>query len=149
MKRIRAVEEWCLGCKLCEVHCRTAHSKSKDIVKCYKKEAPSPARVVVEDGGDYNFALNCRHCKDAKCVKSCITGAMYRDPETGYIVNNPDKCIGCWTCVLACPYGAIMRDTSNKKIVAKCDMCAEVGTPACVANCPNQALILIEEEEEE
>lgn len=150
MKRIRAVEEWCLGCKLCEVHCVTAHSKSKDIVKSHMKENPKPvARLVVENGCGFNFALNCRHCTDAKCVKSCITGAMYRDPETGYIVNNPEKCIGCWTCVLACPFGAIMRDTSDKKVVAKCDLCAEVGTPACVANCPNRALIMVEEDDEQ
>lgn len=146
MKKIRAVEEWCLGCKLCEVSCRTSHSKSKDIIKCHKKEKHTPtSRIFVESGKDFNFAVNCRHCKEAMCVKSCITGAMYKDPETGYVLNDPTKCIGCWTCILACPFGAIARDISDKKVVAKCDLCAEVGQPACVENCPNRALILVDD----
>ncbi len=44
---------------------------------------------------------------------------------------------------MVCPYGAIKMDRQNK-VVAKCDFCIEQKEPACVANCPNQALILKE-----
>ncbi len=64
---------------------------------------------------------------------------MKEDPETGLVVHNKDKCMGCWTCVMVCPYGAIKIDKEGH-IVAKCDQCTELETPACVANCPNGAL---------
>jgi carbon-monoxide dehydrogenase iron sulfur subunit len=40
---------------------------------------------------------------------------------------------------MVCPYGAIKMDKENK-VIAKCDLCQDQKEPACVANCPNQAL---------
>jgi len=77
------------------------------------------------------------------CVYSCLTGASYKDPISGKVSVDPEKCIGCWTCVVACPNGALTRDISNH-VVVKCDLCPEEEVPACVANCPNEALILDE-----
>jgi carbon-monoxide dehydrogenase iron sulfur subunit len=82
------------------------------------------------------------------CVYSCLTGASYKDPETGQVCVDPEKCIGCWTCVVACPNGALVRDLKSH-VVAKCDLCPDEEIPACVANCPNEALVLIRDDEEE
>ena len=144
-KRIYAREEVCIGCKLCEVHCITAHSQYKDdIVKAYKLSPVRPkSGIIVEEQKPISFGLQCRHCEDPKCVKSCITGAMTKDPETGIVTNDKERCIGCWTCILACPYGAIVRDYDEKKVASKCDFCVGTGCePACVKNCPNQALYI-------
>jgi len=73
---------------------------------------------------------------------------MHRDAETGMVVVDEDKCMGCWTCMVACPNGALTRDLDNR-IVAKCDLCIGSEVPACVANCPNEALKLVEEEASE
>lgn len=143
LRRIQAKKEYCIGCRLCEIHCVAAHSVSKDIVKAYKVEGKSLPRVRVEESGALSFAVQCRHCEEPLCVFSCITGAMYVS-EDGSIVNNPDKCVGCLTCILVCPYGAISRDESGKKIVSKCDLCADREIPACVENCPNEALIYVD-----
>ncbi|MHB1416872.1 MAG: 4Fe-4S dicluster domain-containing protein, partial [Chloroflexota bacterium] len=45
------------------------------------------------------------------------------------------------TCLLFCPNGAITKDVAAGKVVAKCDLCGGEGEPACVANCPNEALV--------
>jgi carbon-monoxide dehydrogenase iron sulfur subunit len=142
VKKVYALEEYCVGCKLCEVHCVVAHSKSKDIIKAYKKETPRPLpRVIVEEDMPVSFALQCRHCEDAPCTKACITGAMHRDEETGVVTNREERCVGCWTCILVCPYGAIVRNEEGKKVATKCDLCSQSGDiPACVKNCPNEAL---------
>jgi carbon-monoxide dehydrogenase iron sulfur subunit len=72
---------------------------------------------------------------------------MRRDPATGIVTVDADRCIGCWTCIIACPYGALTRDT-NSKTVAKCDLCPGREIPVCVANCPNEALVLSVEGED-
>jgi carbon-monoxide dehydrogenase iron sulfur subunit len=54
-----------------------------------------------------------------------------------------EKCVGCWTCIVACPYRALSRDL-NSKTVVKCDLCPGREIPACVVNCPNEALVYVE-----
>ncbi len=148
MKRIYVREEVCMGCGLCRVHCQTEHSQSKDIYKAFKREMPLPQpRLCVERRGDVCFAVQCRHCDEPWCVYSCLTGAMRKDPVTGIVTSDPEKCIGCWTCLIACPNGALIKDRSNK-IVAKCDFCPGQDTPVCVVNCPNEALVLAETDDE-
>jgi carbon-monoxide dehydrogenase iron sulfur subunit len=150
MKKIYALESKCLGCGLCEVYCKTAHSKSKDIVKANKNENITSAIVIEEilapKAVNY-FALQCRHCSDAKCVKACIAGAMYKD-ENGVVRNTKEKCVGCLSCVLVCPFGAV-RKSKEGKTVSKCDLCLDFGQPNCVGHCPNDAIKLLDEKEAE
>jgi carbon-monoxide dehydrogenase iron sulfur subunit len=136
-------EEVCIGCRLCEVHCLVQHSQSKDLIHAYKREQPKAIpRVRVEEQGPLSFAVQCFHCEEPLCAYSCLTGAL-RKMEDGTVLLDEDKCIGCWTCVMACPYGAITMDTVHK-VAVKCDLCPGRDVPACVENCPNQALILVE-----
>lgn len=152
MKRVYAREEVCVGCKLCEVYCATAHSEYPlDIVKAFLKQKIKPIpRILVEDNLQISFALQCRHCDEAPCAKACISGAMQKDPVTGIVSNDESRCVGCWTCVLACPFGAIRRDDHGHKVASKCDLCSSgandsdaatsANIPICVQNCPNRAL---------
>ena len=148
MKKVYVVkEDVCIGCRLCEVHCLVQHSKSKNIIKAFKRETPRPlARIRVEEEGPSSFAVQCRHCKKPMCVYSCLTGAMQKDPVTGVVKHDPERCVGCWTCIMACPFGAITRDMGGERnIVAKCDLCPGREVPACVENCPNEALVYKED----
>lgn len=131
-----------MGCGLCEVFCTVEHSKSKDIIKAYKREYPRPlSRVRVEEVKPISFAIQCQHCEDPPCVIACLSGAMRFDEKTGLVMHDANKCMGCWTCIMVCPYGAIIMATSGRKVVAKCDLCPDLDIPACVANCPNEALM--------
>ena len=137
-------EEACIGCGLCQVYCRVQQSQSKDAIKAFKKETPRPLpRVRVERNVEISFPVQCRQCAEPWCVYSCLTGAMHRDPVSGMIGVDIEKCVGCWTCIVACPYGALTRDLDSKTII-KCDLCPELEIPACVLNCPNEALIYAE-----
>jgi len=141
MKRIYAYEEFCLGCRLCEINCLVQHSRSKKILKAFKEERGKVLSAIhVEESGYVSFALQCRHCTDAKCLEACITGAMHRDEKTGAVLCDQDKCVGCWMCVMVCPVGAIRRG-KEKSVASKCDLCAGEDLPVCVANCPNEALV--------
>ncbi len=142
MKRIYFREEYCMGCRLCEIHCLVQHSRTKNIIKAYKGEYPKPrARMAVEDKGCLSFALQCRHCEDAPCLEACLTGALARDPATGAILHDEEKCVGCWMCIMVCPSGVIERDRERKKAASKCDLCQGAEMPVCVQQCPNGALV--------
>ncbi len=147
MKRVSVKEEACIGCGLCQVYCIIEHSKSRDPIKAYRQEQPRPlSRVRVETNKPHSISIRCQQCKDTPCVIACLTGAMTLDKETGLVVHDAEKCIGCWTCIMVCPYGAIKPDTLSK-IVVKCDLCPNLEVPACVANCPNEALVCEEVEQ--
>lgn len=151
MKQIYVNEEYCIGCRLCEIHCAVQHSRSKAaksttrIIKAFKEEVPRAlSRVLVEEEGPLSFAMQCRHCVDAPCIEACIVGAMQRDEETGAVLCDEDRCVGCWMCVMVCPFGAIQRNLVGNKAASKCDLCYGEEMPACVAHCPNEALTFVE-----
>lgn len=148
MKKIYIKENRCLGCHLCEWECIYANSGLDAMFKLKGKMGTkySP-RIRVEGGEDANavhFAVNCRHCADAICVKSCIAGALSKTEE-GMVAIDRNKCVGCFTCVLVCPYGAIMP-APDGKAAQKCMLCTDNdrGEPNCVKYCPNGALVLVE-----
>jgi carbon-monoxide dehydrogenase iron sulfur subunit len=148
MKKIEAIEEYCIGCRLCEIHCAVRQSSSKQLIKAFREEGNSlTPRVQVEQSGYVSFALQCRHCDEPACIEACMTGAMHRDPETGAVLCNEDRCVGCWMCVMVCPVGAILRGKGGS-VASKCDLCAGEDIPVCVENCPNAALRIIETPEE-
>lgn len=136
MKRVYANEKLCVNCRLCEVYCRTAHSATGDVIKAHKTETPPPvARITVYGDKMVSAALGCRHCDEPKCVEACITGAMHKDKNSGAVLVDESKCVGCMTCLAVCPYGCI----KPAAVALKCDLCG--GDPQCVKNCPNRALI--------
>ena len=152
MKKISVKEERCLGCRLCEYYCAYANAcggtpSPLDMAKTLKGKTIHP-RIRVEDqtfGEDnsVHFAVNCRECPDPICVRSCISGALTKGDD-GVVTVDRDKCVGCETCVLVCPFGAILPTEDG--VMQKCEMCLKntCGTPACVANCPNRAIVLEE-----
>ena len=143
VKSIYVKEEVCIGCRLCEIHCIVQHSRTRNIIKAFK-EFPRPlSRVRVEERKNTSFALQCRHCDEAPCIETCITGAMHR--ENGRVLCDTERCVGCWMCIMVCPFGVIGREGDSKKVASKCDLCLGVDVPVCVSNCPNEALIYEEE----
>lgn len=139
MKRVFVNEKWCLGCHLCEYNCAFANSGCDDMVKALKGKDIYP-RIKVEGDDKITYAVSCRHCTDPICVRSCISGALSKS-EDGMVSIDKNKCIGRLTCVLVCPYGAISQDETGA--VQKCELCLKnsCGSPACVAGCPNNAIV--------
>ena len=150
VKRIIVHEEYCIGCRLCEVHCLVQHSRSHDIIRAFRSESHLlMPRVVVEESGPLSFALQCRQCLEPSCLAACPSGAMHRDEASGAILCDESRCVGCWMCVMVCPAGAIRQNLSGTRVASKCDLCYGSEMPACVANCPNEALTYEEMDEAE
>ena len=149
MKRVYVNEDRCLGCHLCEFYCSFANSGADDMAKAFKLDMAATPRIKVEEGGNINFAVSCRHCSDPSCVNNCITGAL--SVHNGVIEIDESRCVGCYTCVLSCPYGCIVIDKKNGgRTITKCELCTRnsQGEPACVKGCLNSAIVFEERGED-
>lgn len=160
----------CIACHACAVACKIENNLP---------EGNWWARVLT-DGGDHpdtpagtfaehnltmsNVPVACQHCENPACVKVCPVGATYKDPETGAVRQDYDKCIGCRMCISACPYtgvrsfnwekpkyavghavGASDVPEHQQHTVEKCTMCwhrlAQGLQPACVEVCPSRVRV--------
>lgn len=127
----------CLGCKSCEIACAVEHSAGRELLAAISQSLPPGKRIFVCAAGKSSVPLNCRHCEDPPCARVCPAGALHL--ESGLVVHEPGRCLGCGACQLVCPFGVITR-LPGSKIVAKCDRCADRPGPACVEACPTGAL---------
>lgn len=147
MKKVYVNEDRCLGCHLCEYYCAFAGSGETDMAKAFKLNKTVAPKIEAENCGSINFAVQCRHCDNALCMQNCITGAISK--KDGVVTIDKSKCVGCFTCVLSCPYGCVVPDSDGKS-AGKCELCTNnsCGTPACVKNCINGALVFEERGED-
>lgn len=139
----------CTGCKTCEMACKDFKDLSVDTAfrKVYEVTLGTTERdangCITSSCVSYPLSMSCNHCDDPACTKVCPTTAMHKDPETGLVSVDVDKCIGCGYCHMACPYNAPKVDREKGHSV-KCDGCAErvaAGEkPVCVEACPARAL---------
>ena len=120
----------CTGCRTCELACSFAHSVNGK---------PGLSRIYPLDGGfkDLWVPVTCLQCDDPACVKACLVDAITRNPETGAMDLDADKCVRCMACDAACPFGCSLHDTTHNQVV-KCDLCG--GDPVCAHFCPTKAL---------
>jgi len=128
----------CTGCGICEYACTL--EKGETIWN------PIRSRIrVVRMTPLFNFALACRFCEDAKCVKACPEKALVQSENTGIIMLKEKQCKGCDWCVQACDHGGITIHPDTGKATT-CDFCG--GEPKCVEACPEEALETITTDEE-
>jgi carbon-monoxide dehydrogenase iron sulfur subunit len=127
----------CIGCGICEYACAIEHG-----VGTWN---PIRSRIrVVRMAPVFNFALTCRGCQDAKCVKACPERAITQAENTGLLIIDEAKCKGCDWCVQACDHGGITIQSETGKAIA-CDLCG--GEPQCKASCPEEALEIVESDD--
>ena len=140
-------EDRCLGCKSCVLECAVAHSRAGDLVEALKAGEQLQSRVHVEPFKEFGMPLQCRHCEDAPCLAICPTEAIHRPSETGPVLIDAERCIGCKYCLVVCPFGIIELSRDGKAMV-KCDLCIDrTGKgeqPACVNACPTGALEFVD-----
>jgi DMSO reductase iron-sulfur subunit len=134
----------CTGCQACEVACSVENelppgTSWRSVETFNARHHPGlPA---------FHLSLACNHCVDAPCMEHCPALAYSKDDDTGAIVLDQSRCIGCKYCTWACPYDAPRYD-ATAGVVSKCTFCShrlkEGQRPACVEQCPTGALQIAE-----
>ena len=156
----------CVGCNACTVACKMANNVPQDIF--WTRALTDGGEMMDTPAGEFPdvslryITVSCQHCENPACAKVCPVGATYKDPETGVVRQDSDKCIGCRMCMSACPYTGVrsfnweeprypmdfaLGDADapkhQKHVVEKCIFCyqrlARGETPACMDLCPARA----------
>jgi anaerobic selenocysteine-containing dehydrogenase/Fe-S-cluster-containing hydrogenase component 2 len=139
--------ERCTGCKSCEAACKQTNALGPNsyrnrVMWFDEQEADSSQ----QDLPRLDFlTVTCQQCERPACLRACpvYPKAISKDPITGVVSIDENRCTGCGECALSCPYGAIGYN-ADKHHAVKCDLCAErrgrdLG-PACASVCPTRAI---------
>ena len=142
----------CVGCQSCEYACAEANGLPEPLgapeIGVIRKTDETRRTVVNAydtSKGEVYIKRQCMHCNQPACYAACLTQAMHKTKE-GPVIWRGDKCMGCRYCMVSCPFDAPKFEyhSANPKIT-KCDMCfnrlQEGKIPACVENCPAEAIV--------
>lgn len=136
--RLKFDPDKCVGCYACHIACLDAHHDVKDV----DAKSHRTVKKVVKNQFEKNICPGCAHC--GICIKACPVQSIYKDPKTGFVLTDKEKCIGCHACEKVCPKDVIHFDKDGK--MEKCDGCIERiregREPACVRVCFPGAITL-------
>ena len=153
----------CVGCRLCEQACNEINQLPNpevpfdDLTVTAEPRRPTQDAFTVvnsyvvgagsdpADGGASYAKVQCMHCNRPGCVSACIVGALVKT-DSGAVIYDASKCIGCRYCMVACPHGIPAYEYHDPLTprVRKCTFCyeriSEGKPPACAAICPMEAI---------
>jgi len=141
----------CAGCQTCESACAEANglpaptaSMEAGVIRKTDESHRTVVNAFNSSKGEVYAKKQCMHCNEPACTAACLTQAMYKTKE-GPVIWRGEKCMGCRYCMVSCPFDVPKFEyhSANPKI-EKCNMCfsrlQEGKVPACVENCPAEAL---------
>ena len=140
----------CTGCETCVHACQETYKLGRDRAWRWKEriDALSSTRftTIIRRPGNRFVRQQCRHCNEPACVSACIVAALRKEPDTGAVTYDEDRCMGCRYCMMACPYGIPRYSWENTvPLVRKCILChgrlQKGEQPACTEACPYNATV--------
>jgi len=127
----------CVGCRECERACAAANNLPEEEAKAL---SATHYTVVESYNDDQTYVRRlCMHCNQPTCVSACLVGAFTK-METGAVLYDESKCIGCRYCMQACPFEVPRYEWGSlTPRIQKCRMCYERvaagGQTACAEAC--------------
>jgi len=143
----------CAGCRNCELVCAESNGlpepdvMDESVFDEERKPSETQWSIVNRyetDVGEFFVKKQCMHCVQPACTAACLTKAMFKTSE-GPVIWRESKCMGCRFCMISCPFD-VPKFEYNSPVpkIQKCQLCwerlQEGERPACVENCPADAL---------
>lgn len=122
----------CTGCMACEMVCSLSMWGECNPTRSAIRNIRSEVNALVS-----TIPVLCQQCQDAICAAVCPVEAITRSAQTGAMLIDEDKCLGCRRCVYSCPFGGVSVDSDSFR-ASKCNLCN--GDPECCKICPKDAL---------
>jgi formate dehydrogenase iron-sulfur subunit len=150
----------CIGCRACQVACKNWNQLEAEQTTFFSGPAYQNPPGLSDrtftyiqyfelPGGPHPVDLKmvkrqCLHCDEPACANACLVGAL-KKTESGPVVYDESKCMGCRYCMVACPFDVPTFEWSRTlPLIRKCTFCADRQSeglqPACVTTCPTGAL---------
>ncbi len=132
--------------------------KGEKWIEIYEKE--------LAGGGRFFMPAPCYQCENAPCVNVCPVAATYHD-QSGIVLIDAYRCIGCRMCMAACPYQRRFFNWGEPELppeayftkytpaypvpaikgtVIKCAFCPHLlrdgKLPSCITACPMKAIYM-------
>lgn len=139
----------CVGCGECSRACAVANNLPEGEAT---ELSATHYTVVQSHNNDQTYVRRmCMHCEQPTCVSACLVGAFTKS-DTGAVLYDESKCIGCRYCMQACPFEVPRYEWSSlTPRVQKCKMChdrvAAGGQTACSEACPTGATLFGDRDE--
>jgi Fe-S-cluster-containing dehydrogenase component len=142
----------CVGCQTCEYACAEANGLPEPtgmpevgVIRTTDETRRTVVNAYETSKGEMYVKRQCMHCCEPACTAACLTQAMHKTKE-GPVVWRGEKCMGCRYCMVSCPFDVPKFEYHDPNPqITKCDMCfdrlKEGQLPACVENCPAEALM--------
>ena len=125
----------CSACRACMVACKQWHDLPADMSTPFEGQYQSHATLTpttwnlirmterTDAKGKFHWdfvKVQCMHCGDPACAKGCPEEAIDK-LDSGAVVINADKCVGCGYCVANCPFDVPKINKETHKST-KCDL---------------------------
>ena len=147
MKRIFIEREKCMACWTCRVVCINVHRREPgnfDDIPLFVFAGTESRNYVANTGKGFTPIL-CRHCDEPECLAACMSGALHKNPTSGHMAYDKERCGQCFMCVMSCPYGVPKPDSASRSEVIRCNFCKGYADgPSCAAACPTETLTVRE-----
>lgn len=144
----------CIGCRSCQVSCKSWNNLDPEETSFNNSITNPPTTaantftvvdfIETEQHGKpaWRFVKRmCMHCKEPACASACFAKAITKR-ESGAVVYDKSRCVGCRYCMLACPWWVPKYEWDKVfPAVRKCRFCIDLlehgKEPACASSCPS------------
>ncbi|HUI65166.1 MAG TPA: 4Fe-4S dicluster domain-containing protein [Bacteroidota bacterium] len=113
----------CIGCHECQRACAETNHLSGEP----SSELSATHYTALQSFNDETVFVRrlCMHCNQPTCVSACLVGAFTKT-DTGAVLYDESKCIGCRYCMQACPFEVPRYEWGSLvPKIQKCRMCHE------------------------
>src|SRR5512139_3093109 len=93
--------EKCIACHACSAACKVKNNTPTEV---FWTKVESYEKGMFPNAKEYNLPFGrCMHCEYPACASACPVAAL-RKIDSGPVVYDEKKCIGCRYCMTACPF---------------------------------------------